>query len=66
MARLIDAKELAVQRGLHAERWRELARQHLVPHVRVGRSVLFDPERVDEWIAQGGQSLAGGWRHAAD
>lgn len=62
MARLIDANELAERHGLHAERWRELARQNLVPHVRLGRTLRFDPERVAQWIDAGGQALPGGWR----
>jgi excisionase family DNA binding protein len=53
VARLLDVKE---------HRVRELARQNLIPHVRIGRQLRFDSVQLNEWIARGGQALPGGWR----
>ncbi len=39
---------------LSAHRIYELARQRKIPHVRLGRTVKFDPSAVEEWIATGG------------
>ena len=36
-----------------------LAREKLIPSVRVGRQWRFDPEALEDWIRAGG---AGGWR----
>lgn len=46
----------AVVERLGVSRYRvyELAREGLLPHVRIGKSVRFDMERVEEWIAEGG------------
>jgi hypothetical protein len=30
--------------------------------IRIGRAVFIDPERLDEFLAQGGAALPGGWR----
>lgn len=32
--------------------------------VRFGRQVRFDPVRLADWIANGGEALAGGWRRS--
>lgn len=43
----------------------ELARQNIIPHVRIGRKVLFDLEKIEAWIDHGGTSYEGGWRKVA-
>lgn len=52
--RLIEAQAVADRLGL--SRWRvyELVRKGVLPHVRINRRVLFDPTKVEEWIAAGG------------
>lgn len=40
----------------------DAARQGLVPCVRAGRQVLFDLDALERWAAEGGTTLAGGWR----
>jgi excisionase family DNA binding protein len=57
VARLLDVKE---------HRVRELARQNLIPHVRIGRQLRFESGQLRVWIEAGGQALPGGWRRAAD
>lgn len=62
MARLQDANWLETEKGISRARALELARQKLIPHVRLGRQVRFDPDRVQSWLDAGGQALPGGWR----
>jgi hypothetical protein len=33
--------------------------------VKLGRNIRFDPEKLEVWIAKGGQALPGGWRQEA-
>lgn len=41
----------------------DAARQNRIAGVvRLGRLVRFDAEKLEAWIAAGGQSLPGGWR----
>lgn len=42
----------------------ELAREGIIPVVRLGRQVRIDPEQLDEFILTGGKRLPGGWRKA--
>ena len=39
-----------------------LAREGLIPTVRVGRQVRVDRDALQEWIRDGGRPLPGGWR----
>jgi len=43
----------------------ELARQNLLPHVRLGRQVRVSSAQLQDFIAQGGKALPGGWRREA-
>ena len=43
----------------------QLAREGVLPVVRLGRQYRVDPERLSEWIGAGGRPLPGGWRRAA-
>jgi len=48
---LLDAQETA--RALHISPrllWR-LSKDNQIPHVRIGRRVLYDPKDLDVWIA---------------
>jgi excisionase family DNA binding protein len=51
---LIDAAEVATALGLSKWRVYELAREGVIPHVRIGRSMRFDEAKVREWIEAGG------------
>jgi excisionase family DNA binding protein len=57
VARLLDVKE---------HRVRELSRQDLIPHIRIGRQLRFDLRQLEAWIEQGGKALPGGWKRALD
>ena len=36
--------------GLSRGRVYELVSDEAIPHIRIGRSILFDPERIETWI----------------
>ena len=59
---LISVETLAPYIGVSKARLYLLARDQIVPSVRVGRSVKFDPQQVRKWIESGGESYPGGWR----
>jgi hypothetical protein len=40
----------------------QLARQGVIPCIRLGSVVKFDLRKVAEWIDNGGSALPGGWR----
>ena len=61
-AALLTVPEVARLLNVSEARTRELARQHLIPVVRLGRQLRFDPDAIQAWIADGGQALPGGWR----
>lgn len=66
MSKLQTAEWLEQNVGIPRERAYELARQGILPHVRLGRQVRFVPAQVEAWIADGGQALPGGWRQEPD
>lgn len=66
MRRLLTAAEAAEILAVTPARVYELVRQDVLPHVRLGRQVRIDPDRLEAWIAAGGQALPGGWRRAAE
>jgi excisionase family DNA binding protein len=42
----------------------ELARDGIIPVVRLGRQVRVDPDQLTQFISGGGRALPGGWRKA--
>lgn len=40
----------------------ELARDGTLPVVRLGRQYRVDPDRLQEWLDNGGKPLPGGWK----
>jgi excisionase family DNA binding protein len=51
MPRLLTAKEVASELGLTPFRVYELARLGLLPSIRLGRSVRFPREALENWLA---------------
>lgn len=39
-----------------------MAREGIIPVVRMGKQIRVDPEALRTWIQNGGQSYEGGWR----
>ncbi|MCM3724585.1 helix-turn-helix domain-containing protein [Neobacillus cucumis] len=60
---LITVPEAAPILGISVERTYTLAREGILPVVRLGRQIRLDPVQLDNWIARGGKALPGGWKH---
>jgi len=54
---LLKAKDVAELLSVKPSRVYELARRGLLPCVRLGRNVRFDPEQIRQWVENGGQGL---------
>ena len=54
LPKLVTADEVSESLGL--SRWRvyELAREGIIPHVRIGRSMRFDEAKIRAWLEAGG------------
>jgi excisionase family DNA binding protein len=63
--RLLRLSEAAEQLNVTYDRAAELARQGLLPVVRLGRQIRVSPERLADFVANGGKALPGGWRKEA-
>ena len=63
---LLTVPEVSQRLKISEARVRELGRLGLLPIVKLGRQIRVDPTRLDAWIADGGQSLPGGWRREAE
>lgn len=59
---LQTASEAAERLSVSVQRVYEMARLGIVPCVRLGRTVRFDPAAIEGYVASGGKALAGGWR----
>lgn len=55
--RLLTAKETAEILRVTLPRVYELAREGLIPNVRMGRQIRFDEAKLVEWAKQGGSAL---------
>ena len=58
----ITAQMLAEAFGLSKARVYALAREGVIPSVRIGRAVRFDAQQLEEFIRNGGASFEFGWR----
>lgn len=64
--RLLTSKVVADRLGLTEAELYRAVREGVVPAVRIGRRLRFDPVRLNAWLEAGGQALPGGWRREAD
>lgn len=62
MERFLTAQEVAELLGVKPWRVYDLVRQRLLPAVRLGRQMRFDPEQIRRWAEAGGTGLSAGWR----
>ncbi len=44
------------------QRTYEMAREGLLPVIRLGRQIRVDPMQLEQFLAEGGKSLPGGWK----
>lgn len=68
MSDLRTAEYGAKRIGVDRQRFYELARRNVLPPgvvVRLGRQLRVNPQRLEEFIEAGGQTLPGGWRREA-
>ena len=66
-AKVLKDIEYAAQRlDIPIQRAYQLARESLIPVVRLGRSVKVDPEELERFIQSGGRALPGGWKKEAE
>jgi excisionase family DNA binding protein len=61
---LLTAQQVAAVLQVPKARVYELAREGLIPVVRLGRQVRVSASALNDWIADGGRALPDGWRHA--
>jgi excisionase family DNA binding protein len=59
-SRLLRMEEVARVLDVSMARAYELAREGLLPIVRIGRQVRVDTVALESWIQKGGQPLEGG------
>ena len=62
---VLTTEEVARILKVKRQRVRELVRQDIIPHFRLGRQIRIDREQLQQFIARGGQALPGGWRRTA-
>lgn len=63
--KLLRVDEVAARLDLSEPRVYALARQGILPSVRLGRQLRFSPEVLEEFIRSGGKALPGGWQREA-
>jgi excisionase family DNA binding protein len=61
-SKLLKISDVAFILNVSEERAYSLAREGLIPTVRLGRQVRVDEQALISWIQYGGQALSGGWR----
>ncbi|MGE5584938.1 MAG: helix-turn-helix domain-containing protein [Bacillota bacterium] len=62
MGRFLTVDEVARELQVRRDRVYELARDGILPVVRLGRTIRIDREAFEEWVRRGGQAWPGGWR----
>ena len=60
--RLMTAGEVSQWLGIRKQHAYELARDGVLPCVKLGRAIRFDPVELDEFLKNGGAAFAHGWR----
>jgi excisionase family DNA binding protein len=65
LTRLLTLEQLAEVLGVTYPRAAQLARENMIPVVRLGRQVRIDRAQLEEWIANGGKRLPGDWKRTA-
>ncbi len=65
MPRLLSTAELEAEYGIKRKSALSWVKDEVLPAVRVGRLIMFDREQVEEFIANGGKALPGGWKREA-
>ena len=64
-SKLLVVKDVAEILGVKEERVYALAREGIIPTVRLGRQYRWSAEKIQEFIDNGGKSFPGGWKREA-
>ncbi len=59
---LLTLEQTAETLNVSYARAAQLAREGILPTIRLGRQIRVDPEQLAAFIANGGRPLPGGWR----
>ncbi len=59
---LLTIPEVAARLRVSRARAYQLAREGLIPIVRLGRQLRVEEGALRAWLANGGQALSGGWQ----
>ena len=62
LKKLLTADVVAELLGLTTQALYEAVRKNLIPHIRIGRRLRFDPDAIASWTANGGTPLGEGQR----
>lgn len=62
MEKLLTVTKVAELLSIPPQRVYALCDQGIIPHIRVGRSLRFSPEQIEQFIAGGGKGFECGWR----
>ncbi len=60
---LLTAEQVGVLLQVPRSRIYELAREGILPHVRIGRQIRVSAGALEKWIADGGHALPSGGQH---
>ncbi len=60
--KLLRSDEVAELLDVSVDRVFSLAREGIIPSCRLGRQIRFCPEKLQQFIGNGGKALPGGWR----
>jgi excisionase family DNA binding protein len=61
---LLTLKQTANLLHVSYARATELAREQIIPVVRLGRQIRVNPADLNQFISDGGKALPGGWRRS--
>jgi excisionase family DNA binding protein len=62
MTKLLKVEDIAELFSLSEERVYTLARQGILPVIKIGRQLRFAETAINSFIENGGKSWSGGWR----
>lgn len=65
-APLSEVDYVAARLGVSKQRVYDLAREGIIPHVRLGRSIRFAQEDIENFVKNGGKSWVGRWRKSSE
>ena len=60
--RIVSVKPVAELLAVTPARVYDLAQRDIIPHIKLGRQVRFDLDKIEAWLESGGEALPGGWR----